>query len=73
MNILTNKDLDDRGVPYSRTQRWRKARDPNDPFPVPVKFGANRIGWFEDEINAWLASRPRVPWASGNDAPPEVA
>ena len=44
---------------YSRVQLWRKARDADDPFPAPVQLGANRIGWFEDEIVAWQESRPR--------------
>ena len=44
---------------YSRTQLWRKARDPGDAFPPPVVCGKNRIGWFEDEIVAWQESRPR--------------
>lgn len=29
-------------------------------FPQPVRLGANAVGWYEDEIDAWLASRPRV-------------
>ena len=40
-----------------RVQRWRDIKAGK--FPVPVEIGANRIGWFEDEIDAWLASRPR--------------
>ncbi len=54
---------------YSRVQTWRKSRDPNDDFPAPVQLGPNAIGWYEDEIDAWLASRPRVRWAT--DAAPE--
>ena len=49
---------------YSRAQVWRKSRDPADDFPAPIQLGANSIGWFEDEITAWLASRPRVGWAA---------
>ena len=45
---------------YSRVQLWRKSRDPNDDFPLPVQLGGNAIGWFEDEIEAWLATRPRL-------------
>ena len=56
-------------VPYSRIQIWRKSRDPNDDFPAPVQLGPNAIGWYDDEIDAWLASRPRVKWAV--DAAPE--
>ena len=45
---------------YGRTQTYRKSRDPDDDFPAPVQLGANAIGWFEDEISAWLNTRPRV-------------
>ncbi len=45
---------------YSRVQLWRKSRDPNDDFPLPVQLGGNAIGWFEDEIETWLATRPRL-------------
>ena len=49
---------------YSRVQVWRKSRDPDDDFPAPVQLGPNSIGWHEDEIETWIASRPRVNWAS---------
>ena len=45
---------------YSRIQIWRKSRDPLDDFPAPIQLGKNAIGFFEDEITAWLESRPRV-------------
>ncbi len=41
----------------SRTTRWRKVR--RGLFPAPVELGPNSIGWFEDEVEAWLAARPR--------------
>ena len=28
-------------------------------FPEPVQIGPNKIGWYEDEVEAWLESRPR--------------
>ncbi len=40
-----------------RVQRWRDIKAGK--FPAPVEIGANRIGWFEDKIDAWLNSRPR--------------
>ena len=43
----------------SRTQIWRKSRDPDDDFPEPVQLGPNSIGWFQDEISAYLESLPR--------------
>ena len=38
---------------------WRKANDPKDDFPVAVSLSPNATGWFEDELDAWLESRPR--------------
>ena len=28
-------------------------------FPPPIKVGARAVGWRRDEIEAWLAGRPR--------------
>ena len=57
--VIRPKVVMDR-VGYSRVQLWRKSRDPKDDFPLPVQLGGNAIGWFEDEIEAWLATRPRL-------------
>lgn len=27
-------------------------------FPRPIRLGRRAVGWREDEIEAWLASRP---------------
>ena len=59
MRKILKTDAVMEGTGYSRVQLWRKARDAEDDFPAPVKLGANRIGWFEDEIVAWQESRPR--------------
>jgi len=40
-----------------RVQGWRDVRAGR--FPPPIELGPNSIGWFEDEIDDWLASRPR--------------
>jgi prophage regulatory protein len=50
----------------SRTQRWRDIRA--DKFPTPIELGPNAIGWFEDEIDAWLAERPRRTYRSAEAA-----
>ena len=59
--ILSSRDLDNRGI-YSRVQRWRLIRKGD--FPQPLILGKNRIGWFENEINEWLESRPRRTYAA---------
>jgi prophage regulatory protein len=32
----------------------------NGTFPAPVQLGLRSIGWYEDEVDAWIAARPRV-------------
>ena len=36
-------------------KRWREAQTP--PFPEPVPITANRRGWVESEIDAWIEHR----------------
>ena len=49
----------------SRPQTWRDIRAGK--FPSPVSTGPNSVAWFEDEIESWLASRPRVNYAPTPD------
>ena len=60
---------------YSRTTIWRKVRDGS--FPAPRSLGDNAIGWTDDVIDDWVASRPQVPYAgqqgAGADQGEEVA
>jgi prophage regulatory protein len=30
-------------------------------FPAPISLGLRAIGWYEDEVDAWVAARPRTP------------
>jgi prophage regulatory protein len=53
----------------SRVQRWRRIR--SGTFPSAIQLGPNRIGWDEDEIETWLAGRPRVSYAPPQTAAPE--
>ncbi len=41
----------------SRVKVWRDVRD--GLFPAPIVLGPNSVGWYEDEVEEWLASRPR--------------
>ncbi len=50
----------------SRVQIWRDVRARR--FPAPLELGPNSVGWYEDEIEGWLASRPRRHYR-----PPEEA
>ncbi len=56
---LRYPDLVERGViPPNRTTLYRWIRDCG--FPPGKLIGPNTRAWPEDEIEAWLASRPAV-------------
>jgi predicted DNA-binding transcriptional regulator AlpA len=44
-------------VPYSRNRLWNMIRAGK--FPAPIALGDNAVAWPREEVNAWLASRPR--------------
>lgn len=45
----------------SSTTLWRlvKSDDPKERFPSPVKLGARSVGFYSDEVLAWINARPR--------------
>ncbi len=63
--IIRPRDLIDAGIFGSAMSLWR-ARKFDPDFPSPVEIGGG-IGWFEDEVNAWLESRPRRSSKAGAD------
>ena len=56
----------ERRTQRSRTQAWRDIRAGK--FPAPVRTGENSVAWFEDEIDGWLADRPRVTYGPSEAA-----
>ena len=50
------RDLKERNIITSWPMLKRKVE--RDGFPLGFMLGPNTRAWFEDEINAWLASRP---------------
>ena len=54
-----------------RVQRWRRIKAGT--FPAPIQLGPNSIGWYEDEIDQWLAERPRVDYAPSPEPAETVA
>jgi len=42
-------------VPVSRTTLWRMERAGD--FPTRIQISANRIGWLEADVDAWLDER----------------
>lgn len=59
--ILRDSDLD-RLTGISRTTRWRLER--NQKFPARIRLSPNSVGWLEEEVLDWIASRPRGMAAS---------
>ena len=45
----------------SRIQIWRMVRTGD--FPAPIVLGKHSVGWYEDELTAWVENRPRVDYA----------
>ena len=69
-NILRMKDVQ-RRAPLNRATIYRKMA--NGTFPRSVALSQNAVGWYESDINAWIADptgwRPDVePGASGHAA-----
>jgi len=52
MRLLFYKDLNARGIPYSR--QWLDRLIKDGKFPRPVKVGSRRIAWVETEIDQHL-------------------
>jgi prophage regulatory protein len=66
--IIRGSVVEDRSG-KSRVQIWRDVKAGR--FPAPVQLGPNSVGWYEDEIDAWLATRPRRTY--GAPAPEAAA
>ena len=59
VSVLQTVDQVAARLGLSRASIWRYTRaDPS--FPKPVKLSAGCARWHSSEIEAWLASRPRV-------------
>jgi prophage regulatory protein len=57
--LVSWKELRERfGIPYSRTHVGRLEN--GGKFPKRLALGECRVAWYEDEIEAWIESRPRA-------------
>ena len=57
--VISRKETARRlGVHLATTNRLQATVDG---FPQPIQLSPNRVGFYEDEIEQWRASRPRVP------------
>ena len=50
--LLSREDLKALGIPYSKSQLYRRMKEGS--FPRAVKLGGSRIAWRRDKIVAWI-------------------
>jgi prophage regulatory protein len=55
MRMLSNEDLKQRGIRFSRQHLHRLIK--KGQFPRPVKIGSATNAWPEHEIDEWLLAR----------------
>lgn len=61
-NILRRKDaMAYLGIRSQST--FDSLRRSDETFPRPIALGARAVGFYRSELDAWLASRPRVGYA----------
>jgi predicted DNA-binding transcriptional regulator AlpA len=63
MSLIRYKYLEENGIISNRMQLARAIARYG--FPKPIALGENTLAWQLDEIEAWLASRPRITPKSG--------
>lgn len=63
--ILRGREVTER-TGLSRTSLWR--REKQHAFPHRVALGPNSVGWFEDEIDAWIEEQRKRRDADGVNA-----
>jgi prophage regulatory protein len=54
--IISRKELLKK-IPLTYVAIWKQMRD--GIFPRPIEIGEKKVGWFEDEVDAYLTARPR--------------
>lgn len=53
-------------VPLSDPTIWRMEKAGK--FPKRIQLGGNSVGWFEDEIDKWLANKAAARFEGGATA-----
>ncbi len=68
--IIRGYKLVEERVGKTRITIWRDVKAGT--FPAPIELGPNSVGWFEDEIDEFLASRPRRTYSAERPAEAEA-
>ncbi len=66
--ILNRKGLKDKGVLFSNVHLLRLEKE--EKFPRRVQLSENRVGWLEDEMDAWIDARAAEREPSAAPTPP---
>jgi predicted DNA-binding transcriptional regulator AlpA len=67
--FVTYRFLEDEGIVPNRVTLARSIAQLG--FPKPIELGKNRIAWRLEEVEEWIASRPRrSPKAWAEEAAP---
>lgn len=53
--VLGRKGLKDKGVLYSNVHLLRLEKQ--EKFPKRIQLSENRVGWIEEEVDAWIDHR----------------
>lgn len=57
-SMLRRKEVN-RRTGLSDTTRWRMEKKGEFPLPFQLNRDCTAVGWLEEEVNAWIASRVR--------------
>ena len=74
--IIRSKTVRDRCGIGSRTTLHRLLTDAKSDFPRPIVLDQHgHVGWYEDEVEDWINSRPRRTYGTdiGEEAAADVA
>jgi predicted DNA-binding transcriptional regulator AlpA len=68
VKILRLPEVLDRTGYKSQSTLWRL--EAAGKFPARIQVGPNSVGWDEEEVDAWLKSRPRAAVGRRSSAAP---
>jgi prophage regulatory protein len=60
-----------RKIPFSMVHVWRLEK--RSEFPARIQLGTNSVGWYEDEVDAWIEARIRAGGRAVQRAAPSPA
>jgi predicted DNA-binding transcriptional regulator AlpA len=65
MKLLRFRDLKERNIVNNWPTLLRWINDPKIAFPPGRRIGPNTRTWTDDEVEAWIASRPSAGASTG--------